>query len=225
MIDSTPHEHLENFELEEVNIEDCKTIDKSYIVNRALLSTLDDYLCSICSGLVINPKMCSECYTLFCNKCLQSNLKHKDDCPSCRSQPFESMNFTKQMKNYLNDIQLKCPLDCDEKFKYQKLKSHLSECEYFNKTYSCRECEEIVRARGPSDASLNNHMENCRNKRIKCKYCNYDFTFKELSIHENNCDLKPINCDKCLIGYLKEFENVHRDYYCQAISSIIEEIY
>jgi hypothetical protein len=180
-----------------------------------------DYFCCLCNGIIINRKMCNECESLFCNKCLQDNLNFHNQCPVCYNQPFENAKITKQMSNYLNDIIIFCPFDCLEKFKYQNLKFHLIECEKFEKSYSCNECQDIVKAKKNNDFIFSSHLEICEYRKNRCKYCGKDYLWRDCYFHENLCILKPINCEKCFVPCLKEFESAHRKYYCKVISAIV----
>ena len=127
--------------MHEININECIPLSENFMVNKDKFITLEDYICLICRGVVINPKMCGKCEQSFCDFCITKflNMNQYENCPHCYNEPFETINLQRAIKNTLNSMRFKCQYECGEEvFNYDKLKNHLNSCENFEKSYVCK---------------------------------------------------------------------------------------
>ena len=102
--------------------------EEIYLVNQ---ETID---CCICQSMIINPRICKECGTLYCKACLDKNSSCSKNCPNyeqCEPSAFHLKSLEK--------IKLKCKFGCEvnlnEAFK------HMSECEKSKMDIECWNCK------------------------------------------------------------------------------------
>ena len=66
-------------------------IDESMIKNIQEYNLIkDEIICEICYGILINPKICQSCESVFCEKCI-NNWKNKNN--SCPKRCTQLINF------------------------------------------------------------------------------------------------------------------------------------
>lgn len=103
--------------------------DIELVANPEVLETMSELsVCSICTGLVIDPKQCSSCENAFCKICVEGWLKKNNSCPfKCDNPSFKDAG--RALKTMINKLMLKCPKGCAKTFSYDSLKSHVCEVE------------------------------------------------------------------------------------------------
>ena len=88
---------------------------------------IEHYRCKICLGVVIKPRECSTCATLYCEKCVNGLIRV--ECPNrCGSKTFKAPH--RHVMNQLNEFRFKCqnqPM-CLEIIPYQIYERHFAEC-------------------------------------------------------------------------------------------------
>lgn len=107
-------------------------LETKYIANPEFLENLKDIvICSICTGVLINPVQCNKCENSYCKKCIEEWSKVQNYCPmKCKEQTFkEASRIT---KNILSKIHFICPLGCFKKMDYQELLNHAEMCKKEN---------------------------------------------------------------------------------------------
>lgn len=99
-----------------------------------------DFVCSICSSVVRQPKECTACGTLYCSTCLKQwqdknkNNLEASECPMrCKktSDIRESLMkpVGKVIRNMLHNLEVKCPnKDCNKIMKLEKYEEHELTC-------------------------------------------------------------------------------------------------
>lgn len=99
--------------------------DIELVANPDVLKTMNELSqCSICTGLVIDPKQCDKCENAFCRECVDSWVKKSSSCPfKCENANFKEAG--RALKTMINKLILKCPLGCPKTFSYENLKSHV----------------------------------------------------------------------------------------------------
>jgi E3 ubiquitin-protein ligase NRDP1 len=145
-------------------------------INRCVSIHLEDnFLCSICCGIIENPKKILRCDHIFCQKCITVWILEKSKCPIDKNE----VDLTQ-----LTDV-------CEQYFEeYSKI---LLKCEFFK--YGCDESIRIIHTL--------THSENCKYNRDKYKECQcgdcvalngnfLDFSKYELKINYNNLMLSII---------------------------------
>ena len=91
-------------------------IDEDSVINTVHFEEYSNLLiCSICTGLLINPVMCSYCSCGFCNTCIKDWIGNnpKPCCPmGCDSNQFKLVECNRQYKMILEKLIVKCPKGC-----------------------------------------------------------------------------------------------------------------
>ena len=152
------------------------------------------YTCKICTNIVGNPKMCTECETTYCADCIAiwegEGSFRKKPCPAskCRDPTYE--NLPRLVKSILHQIRFFCPMvGCDyhvesylaravkgEKLQnmelgmpYQAAIEHKQKCPY--KEYPCElGCKLMV-----FKAHMKEHLKECINTEQVCEKCDTVF--------------------------------------------------
>jgi hypothetical protein len=159
-------------------------------------TSIEDYKCLICDGLVYDSVKCSTCETLFCDYCISSWLKQDrgNSCPICRN--FSKTDLSKIERNTLNKFILICPFGKDNcnGLRYEELKPHIYSCEYYPRQYECICC----RYRCTIDY-MADHFRNCGEIPIQCKYCKKAILRKLIESHSALCGVTCGECGKDLV--------------------------
>ena len=95
---------------------------------------IEDFVCMLCYGIVIDPIKCSTCETLFCKNCFLMSRKMKFgrkqklefSCyKKCGSTSF-SFKLDRQEQQILNDLEFQCQNEeCEDKI---PLKDYVRHC-------------------------------------------------------------------------------------------------
>ena len=92
-----------------INIEECKAIENCII-------------CTICSGVVIDPLQCRSCENVFCRSCIEEWKKKSNTCPY-KCQDF-TLKENKIFNSIIANLKFKCSNGCDEAIPYLELSEH-----------------------------------------------------------------------------------------------------
>lgn len=119
-------------------------LDPDSIINTNFFESIKEIVvCTICSGILVNPRECSLCQNSFCKKCLDEWTCLNDSCPfKCEKSEFKESSRT--LKNILEKLIFKC-LFCDQVEKdgnYFNHLIHLKICEKIK--INCPTCDSIV---------------------------------------------------------------------------------
>ena len=103
-------------------------IDDSTIINiKEYNSIKDEIICEICQGILVKPKQCGSCESIFCEKCINNWLLKNDSCPK-RCEKFEIKNCPKLMTKILDKLIINSPL-CKNEFNYDSfVYKHYEKC-------------------------------------------------------------------------------------------------
>ena len=104
---------------------------------------IEDFVCMLCYGIVLNPIKCKQCETLFCKNCflasrfasdnahhnLESKKLHFSCFKKCGSTEF-SWKLDAQEQQILSGLEFQCQNDdCEESVCYGNYRNHcLNEC-------------------------------------------------------------------------------------------------
>jgi len=152
-------------------IESIQNISEDLIISE-FLDLTKEFICIICSFIVTDPTTCKICENMFCKKCINEWLKNNTKCP-IRCIKFEHKEITKQTKNVMNKIKLKCInhlQGCNELLIFENYQKHLYGCEFIK--FQCKHCEYV--------GSYNlcaEHTKSCKASFIYCEFC--EKTFKK----------------------------------------------
>ena len=93
----------------------------------------EKYLCSICQGLFLNPKIIITCKHSFCTNCLDSLIRNENSptCPLCRKQFFKkNIKINTDLVKEINSQKIKCK--CKNIVNLNAYEEHVSTCVSFN---------------------------------------------------------------------------------------------
>jgi len=115
-------------------------IDESMIKNiNEYNSIKDEITCEICQGILLNPKQCESCESIFCEKCINNWLSKNNSCPK-RCNKFVIKECPKLMKKILEKLIIECPL-CKNEFNYESfVYKHFDKCAEEKKIVKCPLC-------------------------------------------------------------------------------------
>ena len=196
-------------------------VDYSSIQNKDFLEKVKDIiLCSICTGLIVDPKQCRNCENNFCNHCITKWMKSSNSCPF-KCQEFEIKETTKTVKNILEKLNLNCP-HCDLKnLNYDSLMKHIKTCNSL-KTY-CPACSCLVEVKLIKEFELQNKLKDellqleevndkliNENKALKDKMKVFE---KKLSIDDIDAKLKD-KCEHYKGNYMPIFSGCNKAFAC-----------
>lgn len=115
------------------------TFDPDKVINKdVFLAIKDEITCTICMMILDNPKQCTQCQNLFCNKCIIDWIEKKNSCPY-KCLDFKLGDAGRIVRNMLSKIDFKCSV-CEQSIDYDKYDQHTKTCK--PKTYKdCPICE------------------------------------------------------------------------------------
>ena len=81
----------------------------------------ETFTCKFCFLIVLDPKECYECSSLFCSKCIKEykDLTGLTKCANCMSENETNFqgNINRLVKNLFENLTFKCPYDDQCSFK------------------------------------------------------------------------------------------------------------
>ncbi|XP_028414698.1 kelch-like protein 23 [Dendronephthya gigantea] len=146
--------------------------DKQGYDERRFKGTIsEDLFCSICQGVLRNPRTCHKEHA-FCHFCISEHLRHSHTCPECREHltPETLKDPPRFMKNTLAALKIKCG-------------------------YSERGCPGFVLLE-----SLQNHVDKCGFAPVTCKNegCGMEVNKRDKELHEKDlCEFRIAKCHDC----------------------------
>ena len=170
-------------------------IDESTIKNISDYNLIkDEITCEICQGILIKPKQCENCESIFCEKCINSWLSKNKSCPK-RCDKFVMKNCPKLMKKILDKLQIICPI-CKNEFNYDSfVHKHYEECLEEKKMVKCPLCVDC-KIKYKKLMEYNNRLKEENNKILK-----------ELEIYKNKLnELKKNNQPKLKWSKFQKFK-------------------
>ncbi|XP_028414542.1 kelch-like protein 5 [Dendronephthya gigantea] len=131
----------------------------------------EDLFCSICQGVLRNPRTCHKEHA-FCLSCISEHLRHSHTCPECREHltPEILKDPPRFMKNTLAALKIKCG-------------------------YSERGCPGFVLLE-----NLKNHVDKCGFAPVTCKNegCGMEVNKRDKDLHEKDlCEFRIAKCHDC----------------------------
>jgi WD40 repeat protein len=173
------------------------------------------FICTLCKYFVLDPKLCSQCQAIFCQKCI---LKYKSlndkKCPNSCEQ-FEEVELNKSLKNILNLMEIKCPSNNHEcgSFLYENFKTHLSDCPNIVRELKCLcPCNSAIKSK------LRFIHDNYKDSLLRCKICYKFYNTEETNKHEDNYIVECMMCKKLILH--KDQSNHNKECY-----KTVEEFY
>ena len=181
---------------------------------------LEDYICPLCKGLLLNPVI-DNCSHTFCKDCFNKYYKIKKQCPITKQKlTITELTHVDVISKSIGKKEMKCKnyyKGCNWIGKVSDIDFHLkNECGKSLVKCIYKNCnEEILRE------ELQNHILNCENREEKCNDCNMMFPLKNLNEHYNKCVKKKVKCIQgCGVIVERGEMDSHIKNFCE--NSVIE---
>lgn len=190
-------------------------IDPDLVINKDIFKSFESHaICSICSGIIIQPVQCLICENSFCQSCLNEwkNKKGENSCPfRC---PYATFKNSRTIKSLLGNLIFKCKNGCKTEIPYIDLEEHYKEkcpnikIDYIERYFEYKnKYNDLLKKYKDLENIINNKNSNnpVRSNIFKSKY-----HIHPLYDRTNN-DVNWI-CDICESEYTKKTEG---RYQCQ----------
>lgn len=173
----------ENFFFEEEGIDPERVVTDEHRV-------ADEFLCTICQGLLWKSRSCASCQHLFCNKCIRTWLQiHPNSCPF-RCSPYQEKRPPPYIHSLLGRLSIRCrnsSFGCNEILPYDLLEKHETiECEF--PTKRCRVCGQYILI-----SEIDQHQTICIPTTIRCTICKHMIDRNLLVKHTTECLQERLN--------------------------------
>jgi len=137
-----------------------------YLYHGKETEIVEKFNCLICLKIIKDPFKCANCSKLYCQTCIEKALINSNRCPHCRCSPFNKHQIDLNLKDILDQLEFKCPLECNQIIRYSQQEKHKEEClniEQFNKCNLCK----ILVEKNNKDA----HLKECEYLILRCVFC------------------------------------------------------
>ena len=159
-------------------------------------STLtENFICSICLNLVVNPVFCVEGECIFCSSCIEGWNKKDKKCPNCRNIFKANLKVSRILKNVLYKIKLKCFFSSDgclNKVEYEIYENHIKNCEFGNYLCAIEGCNFKSKKK-----EMIEHIEKCDFLIVSCEFCKQLIPKNIINDHYNLCNKYKKFCPVC----------------------------
>ena len=192
----------------------------------------EEITCEICYGIVVKPKICETCETLFCENCINNWKKKNNTCPK-RCSNFIIKDAPKVIKKLLDKLKILCTF-CKNDFNYDTyLYKHFPECYKKNRLVKCPFCpnckikfclieeyQKILKENEQLKNKIKMYEEN--NQKIqninKITYrWKKDQIKNDFTLSKDNKTIK-INYSSCYNTYVLDYDFIDELEYCLDIS-------
>jgi hypothetical protein len=156
----------------------------------------NEFICSICRAIPLDPVKCSKCNIIFCKQELTDWFKKSTFCPMrCSFQNSPSAltafgNLSHTEKNILNQININCKCEATG-LTFNNIKTHLTACKAYI-SYSCSDCKVAKRT---LDEMVKHANTDCPVLFETCEYCKSSIRKSEKVGHLEACAEKCMSCN------------------------------
>jgi hypothetical protein len=196
--------YTKSYVLKEIRLEDINLNTNLFEADR---TNYEEFICSKCNNIIVNPINCQNCNKASCYHCVYKEHNEIANCPNCNKSVFS--NICEDKLDRLNNMTLKCPSNkCTNKIEYKNLISHMSTtCKYAQRIAICLGCKlEIPTSNNEKEIKV--HCITCKEIKSTCPYCSDSFNKQDYVAHMTACNDKSVKCKECDIAFSpKEFEN------------------
>ncbi|CAB3983569.1 E3 ubiquitin- ligase NRDP1-like [Paramuricea clavata] len=132
----------------------------------------EDLICSICQGVLRNPRTCQNKEHPFCLSCISQHLRNSHICPECREHltPETLKDPPRFLKNTLSGLKIKCDYNergCPGYVQLGNLQHHVERCGFAPVMCGNEGCGTVVNKR---DKEIH-ERELCQCRIPKCHDC------------------------------------------------------
>ena len=188
-------------------------IDPDFVINKDNLKPIEsNAVCSICSGIIIEPVQCLSCENSFCKDCLEDWKKKKGEnsCPFRCSNP--TFKNSRLIKNLLSNLRFKCQNKCNLEIPYLDLQDHYREkCSNIKIDYK----EKYLEYKKKYEELLEKYKEleiKSNSNKLRGRPVDNNITQNQKEIQR--VDLKNGFKSKFHAHYLKNSTNIEGDWIC-----------
>jgi len=105
-------------------------VQSSNFVPTELTNVIDHFLCRICKYVVLQPKECPKCSSVYCHPCQQKYQSERGMwiCKECTSKE-QVIEMHRTVREVLDMLVFQCPKCLKVKRNYNEISKHLEECE------------------------------------------------------------------------------------------------
>ena len=133
----------------------------------------DNFICSICLGVLKNPMQCENNEHYFCSGCIKKHLeKTSHSCPTCQDKL--TVETLRKAPRVVVDLISRYKISCDHQargceavLELGQLQAHVKDCDFMPVSCSNEGCDEVISKR---DVEHHEH-ELCRFKTKTCDDC------------------------------------------------------
>jgi len=170
-------------------------------------SNRDDYICGICSEIMLSPIEVLCCGKLYCTNCADKCFGTSSTfifpprkCAFCK-QNCTGFHLSKRAQLKILDTSFKCYInECPFKDNLRNVINHVNiSCDYILRP--CRWCNTEFK-----NPDMEIHNNTCDDRPIKCPHCKISFKFKDN--HENVCPEKIISCNRCSVTFQRKTKHL-----------------
>ncbi|EGC31510.1 hypothetical protein DICPUDRAFT_7370, partial [Dictyostelium purpureum] len=173
---------------------------------------IDEYICPICMETYYKKEIyqCRQGHC-SCKDCWEKSLERKKECMQCKTQvnSFNELSRNRQLENLLLKTEVCCPYSFENIIRVDDSEELIKDS---------NGCKEIIKLE-----ELDNHIENCSFRFVKCKYhekgCMDKIRFNENETHISECEYQPLICKYCYDFYLLKTIEQH---YLECPSMLID---
>jgi hypothetical protein len=131
-----------------------------------------DLLCSICHGVLRDPRTCHNKEHPFCLSCITQHLRNSHTCPECREHltPETLKDPPRFLKNILSELKIKCEYNargCPGFVLLGNLQNHVDRCGFAPVMCGNEGCGTVVNKRDKE----NHERDLCHFRIPKCHDC------------------------------------------------------
>ena len=156
----------------------------------------EDYFCNLCKHVARQYTITTCCGECFCKVCIDTIVKDKKSCPSCKSNDIKALGLQVKYQRKILALEVRCTMKdrgCEWTGQLQHLDAHLEvttgNCQYVD--VKCpKKCDQKVQKR-----NVDTHLANeCPNRDYRCPHCNFKNKFQVVSEHFEVCPYYPLAC-------------------------------
>eukprot|EP00961_Rhodomonas_salina_P017180 231080-Rhodomonas_salina.2 len=160
----------------------------------------DNFLCSICTDVMVNPCACSQGHQ-FCRDCISVWLQRSQTCPSrCGFLAVGHLTTLRGTENLINKLQVKCCHTAvsdgpSPRPKNLRRRSRANAASSAAGSDTGGECDWV----GTVEDRAKHLRDECAYSEVQCSCqgCDVKVQRFELAGHEASCERREVACGKC----------------------------
>ena len=173
----------------ETRTENMASYIPGYDEERFVTTVNQNFICSICFNVLMDPVLCPRNHHCFCRACITKHLENSQRCPTCADElTVETLAEPQRMvKDILNELNIRCVYKsrgCQEIVQLQYIDQHEATCGFTPAVCTNQGCGVTLNQRD----LIHHESEVCEFRKLKCHSCGE--MAKTLADMEKNMDGK-----------------------------------